>query len=415
MPRQNRNNIVLLYICTILSVFSILTFSQFVFPVYSKAFHLGDEWYGYLLSAATFALMLTSFPGGHLSDVIGRKWLIFAGWGLIGIGMFMLIIIQAKWFLILASLVMGVGEGISISASHALLADLVKDEHLSREYGTITALAILVAAGGPLLMGQIIKHYHSDGLGVSLSLSICAALSILAAGLSLFFREKKQHATNIPGMRDLFRLGGFTKKEKRVVRDILIVEAITGLGAGMTVPFFSIFFLNRFSSSPEHLSYIFTAATFAVAIATFCIGLIGERVKKLDAMVFGNAASIPMAIGITLSPTLLFGGVFYVLRSTLANMLMPIWGAFMMRSLGTSVRGKALGLNHMAWNLFWVLGSLVGGHVTNLLKGWAFPMVALIYTGAMVFIRADLGRRQRKRDKRDEGNEGNDEDDRNGS
>ncbi|PKK86058.1 MAG: hypothetical protein CVT48_02815 [Thermoplasmata archaeon HGW-Thermoplasmata-1] len=392
--RTHRLNLALLYVCSVLSNFSYGTYVMFIIPLYTKAFGIGDDWYGYILAASMFAWVLTSIPGGHLSDIVGRKKMVFAGWCVMGAGILLLIPFQIKWVILTASVLIGIGQGLSSGPAQALIADVIKQENLSKGYGTIQGVAMLVSAAGPLTMGLLIDSLPYGGTGVKVSLLACAYLALVAAALALLFTEQK-NGTDAPKLSEIFSLKHFTPYQKKVVRDLSIAQGITGFGAGLTVPFYSIFFINKFSAGATQLGYIFMAGTLAVAFLTLFVGFVGDRVNKLKFMVVGNASAVPMALGVTLAPTLALGGVFYVLRQSIANMIWPVWSAFMMQELGRNVRGKSLGITQTTWNLCWVFGSLAGGHVTGLLRGWAFPIVAVGYLCSMVFIWADLGRKKK--------------------
>ena len=74
------------------------------------------------------------------------------------------------------------------------------------------------------------------------------------------------------------------------------------------------------------------------------------------------------------------------------NMTRPIWSAFILESVAESRRGKTEGLQHGLWNLAFMGGSAMGGHMLGWFGGWVFPLAASMYFFVALFAMVDLRR-----------------------
>ncbi len=149
-----------------------------------RANKLGLNVLGVLGMVATFNLVYTlvSGPAGALSDRIGRKRLLVAGWltyGLIYLGF---ALARAGWHVWTLYALYGVYYGTVEGTAKALVADIVQPEQRGTAYGVYNAAIGLVALPASLIAGVLWQGVFGwAGLGPSAPFLFGAALATAAA------------------------------------------------------------------------------------------------------------------------------------------------------------------------------------------------------------------------------------------
>lgn len=120
---------------------------------------------------------VTSAPGGLLSDKVGRKAVIIAGWvfyGVIYIAFAFTTGINEIWFLFA---VYGVYFGLTEGTEKAMVADMVKEDKMGTAYGLFNLTVGLAALPASLIFGLIWQYVGSQyafimGAGLALISSV---------------------------------------------------------------------------------------------------------------------------------------------------------------------------------------------------------------------------------------------------
>lgn len=149
-----------------------------------EQFHLGLSAVIGLWIALHISKIVFSFPGGMLSDRLGRRPMIVAGWVMYTLVYLGLSQAQAEWQFWALFLAYGFYYGMSEGAEKALVADLVPSENLGTAYGIYNGAVGLAALPGSLLFGvfwAIIGPGWAFGIGASLAGLAAVLLVVLLA------------------------------------------------------------------------------------------------------------------------------------------------------------------------------------------------------------------------------------------
>ncbi len=149
-----------------------------------EKFHLGLSAVIGLWIALHISKIVFSFPGGMLSDRLGRRPMIVAGWVMYALVYLGLSQAQAEWQFWVLFLAYGFYYGMSEGAEKALVADLVPSESLGTAYGIYSGAVGLAALPGSLLFGvfwAIIGPGWAFGIGASLAGLAAVLLVVLLA------------------------------------------------------------------------------------------------------------------------------------------------------------------------------------------------------------------------------------------
>jgi len=138
-------------------------------------------WMALHLSKAVSSLVF-----GELSDKVGRRKLIFAGWILYAFVYIGFAFVSGAWIALLLFLIYGVYFGLTEGVEKALVADLVPLEKRGTAYGLYNLAIGIGVLPASLLFGWIWSQYSSTAAFLT-----SAAISIVAACLILTVKNPK--------------------------------------------------------------------------------------------------------------------------------------------------------------------------------------------------------------------------------
>ncbi len=146
-----------------------------------------------LVMMAVFNLIysLISTPAGRLSDRIGRRRMIIAGWLVYAIIYFGFALAQGSWQIFALYITYGFYYGLTYGTINALLADLVPAELRGTAYGSYNAMVGIIAFPASLIAGILWQGMGSwNGLGQSAPFLFGGSMALLAAILMLTWFPK---------------------------------------------------------------------------------------------------------------------------------------------------------------------------------------------------------------------------------
>ncbi len=149
---------------------------------------------GILVMVAVFNLVYTlvSAPAGNLSDKVGRRKVIIAGWVVYGLIYLGFGLAQKPWHIWTAYVAYGVYYGLAYGTAKAMVADLVPVELRGTAYGTYNAVLGIIDFPASLIAGLLWQGVGGwQGFGPSAPFFFGGSLAILAAVLLLIWRPKQ--------------------------------------------------------------------------------------------------------------------------------------------------------------------------------------------------------------------------------
>ncbi len=162
---------------------------------------------------------------------------------------------------------------------------------------------------------------------------------------------------------------------------LLIAEIVLSFGAAMSIGMTGFYFAKKFRVQSNALGTINGVTNLAMAGLTLLIPKVSARVGyPIVAYIALCSTSIPLLIAITYAPTLDVAANIYIIRTVLMNVASPLYAAFTMKVVDSSVRGKmssALILVSVGGRM---IGSLVGGWLMDIDIDSPFRATAIVYT-----------------------------------
>ena len=214
---------------------------------------------GSILGAMGFMMIISHIPAGHLSDRIGRRPLLIAGW-LIGIVATALMALAASLPLFVAGLLLYGFTAFVISPLNSYVTAARGMWSISRALSLISATFGFGSVLGPLTGGWIGEHY-----GLRWVFVVSTGIFTLSTILLLFIRPqpRDQHDPDAPPLH-LHRNG-------RYLAFIALVFAVT-FSLYLAQPLTPVFLQEERGLSLSQIGLLGTVAVLGNAVITFSFG-----------------------------------------------------------------------------------------------------------------------------------------------
>lgn len=177
-------------------------FSESLFPVYMQEIGgLSLEKIGWVMSFFGLAMMISTVPGGWLSDKAGERVGIVAGMALMSGSLFLLVNIPAggqyQWMYFLGWAIAGVGAGISSPAYQSLISKAVPQKNRGIAFGLFSTSLGLVSLPAPWVGAQM-----WDKVGPTFPFTVTAAVLLLSV-IPIWLKFKAPNNEELISARDV--------------------------------------------------------------------------------------------------------------------------------------------------------------------------------------------------------------------
>jgi len=348
---------------------SIMSFNAFANGINSVIFNLyleggglySADFIGFFLSISMFATAGISFVAGLFTDRHSRKRVIVIS-SLIS---FVCVAIQyltlESLALISSAVLVGISGAFSQVAWSPYITDLSTDEERAHLFGFSQGMALLAVFAGNLFGGFLPGTFSNlfnvlpDSIAAYRWTLLVTLIPSAIALLLIFFMSADKPTPSLPriGFKNVVNWGFISK--------YAVTVTTVGMGAGVIVMFFNLFFQYQFSASASLIGIIFGINTIVLALGNFLAPALSDRFGKVKTVVITEALSIPFLLMIGLANTLSIAVIGYVSRTTLMNMAGPVSNAFFMESLTKEERATAVGVVRTGDSLVRGIGANIGG------------------------------------------------------
>ena len=178
---------------------------------------------------------------------------------------------------------------------------------------------------------------------------------------------------------------------------LILVQLLIGLGAGLFIPYFNIYFVQHFKASPALFGVIDGGANAINALLVLLAPLLALRVGKINTITITRLVSIPLLLTIGLTNSLPLAATLYLFRQGMMDMSIGVFQVFSMEAVPVQRRGLANSLYQTCYQVAWAITVPLGGFVI-VHKGFApvFIAGAVLYILATATLWLRFGRRKQE-------------------
>ncbi|MBP9891646.1 MAG: MFS transporter [Planctomycetes bacterium] len=247
--------------------------------------------------------------------------------------------------------------------------------------GWLQSSAQAWAGNGVIFLGESVAP---NLFGYRFALLAGAAIVLLGLIPVAFIREGKPEGAG-KSIKALL-----TVHNKGRLLALGIPEMIIGFGAGLTVPFFNVYFQNEWKLEPAEIAKVFSLM-FVVLVATYLLAppLI-KRFGPVKVIIVTQILSLPFFVELALGNFLWAAIVAFIMRQTLMNLSDPVYRQFAQEVADPRDRNSVAVVVHSSRQLFFVFANFVSGYLIDMAGGRFTIVIVTTIVIYVVAIAAEL-------------------------
>lgn len=401
-----------------------------LYTLYLAALGYGTEFIGVTVIVATIGGGLGIIPANPLVRRFGWRAMLLASDLAGGVSILAQIVAPTTPVILLTSLGVGASVAIVFVINTPLLTAYSTPRERTALFGLNNAIAFIGGILGTLLGGALPELFgRADVRGLAVVRALrpllvapdqahIYELSLLAAGVIalpslipvLLMRDEPRrepapdvaapahpHPPPAPLRKQLApALAAARTIATGVIGRFSLEQIVVGFGAGLFIPYVSLYFVNRLHASPLAFGALSAVLSVAVALASLLAAPISERFGRVRASVVAQAASLPFLLALGLFPAFWLAAAAYVARGALMALTNPPLQTFYMEAVPEERRVLASSASNVGFQVAWSLGAGAGGWLIAL-AGYRLPFLAAapFYAASAALLVAWFGRVRR--------------------
>ena len=363
-----------------------------LFNLYLLEAGFGESFIGFFLSISIFLTGSLAIAIGMLADRFSRKKMLFVGYVTVLLSILIQYSTLAPIYLLFSQLLNGVGFGITGVCWQPYTVSVTTEEERVHVFTVRFAFFLIASLFGSLIGGFLPTIWTTLGVAVNLlsayRFSLWVALIPMSIGALIII---PMSTDRVNGTRRSFGFGNI--RNRGFIGKYAFAWTVSGLGAGLFVHFFNMFFSLAFNADATTIGIIFAINTLVMAGGNFASPAIVDRFGKLATIIWFQIISVPFLLTLAWSPVLSFAIVGFVCRSLFMNIAWPVMDVFYMEGLDKEEQSTAMGVINAGDSLSRAVGLNIGGWL--MAAGFLrvpFALATVFYTVSIILFYWFFGR-----------------------
>lgn len=335
-----------------------------IFNLYIIKLGYNEQFLGLIISATMIATGLFAFPAAQVCDRIGSKKSLLLSGILSTIVLYLLYVLTSQEWLLMLSLLSGIFSTVPTIIAAPFMVENSTAEDRIYLFSVNFALFVVATVLGMAIGGYLPQIWTSvfgvDGGNItSYRYTLYASLVVAIVSIVplMFLKEKKKVCVESP------KFGTMVKElaASATVKRLVTISCLIGLGAGLIVPFFNVYFNKMLSATPGQIGLIFALAQASMAVGAIAVPYMVSRIGKVKTVSLTYMLSIPFLIVLAVSTNLYIAGAAYILRMLFMNMSVPIANSFSMEIVHSEEMASVSSLTSMGSYISIAVSSYIAG------------------------------------------------------
>ncbi|HEC78437.1 MAG TPA: MFS transporter [candidate division WOR-3 bacterium] len=179
----------------------------------------------------------------------------------------------------------------------------------------------------------------------------------------------------------------FKIHSRRLILKLFLPNLVVGIGAGLSIPFFNLYFKEVFMTPTKLIGVFYSIQQFLMISGLLVAPLLAEKFGKIKTVVFSQLFSIPFFVILGLTHNLVLAVVAFLIRAALMNMAQPLFTNFAMEKVRTDEQPFTNALLVIAWTAGWGVSASIGGYlIEHFSYSVPFLSTSLLYLISTVII-----------------------------
>jgi MFS family permease len=332
---------------------------------------------GEIYAVSSVANTVGLIPFGMLADRFGRKRFLIAGSVLPFFAYVIFGLTLNPGWLIVASMIGGVGfaGGLgSALASPALLPMLAAATSEAKRttffglYQGAWTLAFSIGAAFSVLPGLLQQELRlGDFASHAYSYEIMAVLALVSVVPLVFVHEpdpRPVRPVSLDGSLDRYSNGGTSVRSRRswsVILKLSIVFGTLGLALGVLVQLLPTWYALKFGASEDAVGLWTALADLTSLVAILMIPFMVKRLGTLTTIAASTLLNAAILAMMSLSMSFDAAAALFVFRCIFANISWPVLNSYAIGVVSEEEGATMIGVTYTAWAFFASVGTFLGG------------------------------------------------------
>ncbi len=351
-----------------------------IFNIYLKEIGLSGSLIGKINGAMSLGMALFAYFSGIISDRIGRKKALLFSITLNSFFFFILSFFKTAGIIELSSFGLGIAGSLFTVSEQPFVMENTEIEERTHAFSLSMATLFLGEFIGSLAGGFLPELLGKGAVGMQHSLFVIFLL-VLSGTIPVFMIEEKDKAhPKISFSKSLllpFETLAKHKDKISVVVTFVVSQFLIGFGAGLVIPFFNLYFKERFSLSTGKIGIIFSLGAVIIMLGALLSPVARHFFGKLKGFLAIQILSLPFVLLLAFTKKLWVAVVSYLARATLMNSAVPIETQLYMESVPEESRASMSSFMQIAWNASWAAAAPVAGVIMQE-KGFT-PLLLMMF------------------------------------
>jgi MFS family permease len=355
----------------------------FMLTLYLNSLEYSKTEIGSVVFIMSIFQVLPMLPAGYLGDRFGRRRMIILGICISAAGLFLLIYANVLAEFYVGAAVWGYGHALYMPAFMSFLSEKVEMERCKYLFGfqmfasmLTSATAVLIIGFMPTQLSNYLSTTEQNGYRYVFYVGLCFTLYqlvplMLTDSGSTKFKDRQDV--------DIDSEGEIPPLPKSTLIKLCIPMALFGLGAGLIVPFFQVWFQWKFDARVEDIGILWAVTQYLWALAYLLTPGLAERKGSVRSMTLVNGCAIVALLAIPVSPTFFFVSIAYITRMVLMNSTWPIFSSYSLSQIPEEHRSFTLSSTNFSFNSMKALTPLIAGYLFNVSLNLPFFITAVLY------------------------------------
>ena len=363
--------------------------------IYYTNIGLSEAVVGSLLSVRTLGNSIGAFFAILLVQSFGTKRSLYVSFSVMIICGLCFTNITFLPVMQIASFLFGVAQAIFVVIQAPFYKKNSDDKNVVGVFSASFVLNNIAMFSGSFLFGIFSDIFASFG-GLIFGSKMVLNLSIILLFINLFALSGIDFDLELANSRKGNKFKDYFSILNRDCTLYMIKTALIGLGAGLIVPFFSVYIKHSLNTTDSVVGSIMAFAQFGTVLGGLLTPVLSRRLGRVKFVLICQLASIPFLISISFPQGAVIMAISFFFRNSLMNMATPVLQTMAMDLVEEKHRTVMSSLFALCDNLLRALGTQAGGIIMMAISyNTPYYITIVLYLMSAVLIYCVFGRNEK--------------------